>query len=155
MLELPESARLAQLLVGNLSTPVGLLTADAPNGGFPREKYMTGGAVWPAVAHPFVWALARTNGSAAWDEWRRLSLANTAAQNPELWSGVWTSSDAWGDRGLNWQPAFPALCTHRHAWPLLSLTHGLLGLEFTASGLRLRPALPQSLGPFAYCAPSG
>ena len=48
--------------------------------------------------------------------------------------------------------SFPALCTHSHAWPLVSFPF-LAGLRFTPSGLDVVPALPLSLGAYAYRSP--
>ena len=42
----------------------------------------------------------------------------------------------------------PALCMHRHAWPLVSLRH-LAGLHWDAQGVRLRPAFPRQLGEYS------
>jgi hypothetical protein len=76
---------------------------------------------------------------------------------PEHWLGQWTSADtvdgagSWGHEGWpgNWTWAFPALCTHRHAWPLVSFPY-LAGLRFTLDGLDVRPALPPHLGAYSY-----
>ena len=62
-----------------------------------------------------------------------------------------TSSDtvdgagSWGHEGLpgNWTWGFPALCTHRHAWPLVSFAF-LAGLRFTSDGLEVMPSLPRA-----------
>lgn len=53
----------------------------------------------------------------------------------------------------NWTWPFPALCTHRHAWPLYSFGWALAGLQPTAAGIRFRPSLPPALGAWAYETP--
>ena len=52
--------------------------------------------------------------------------------------------------GRTW--AFPALCTHRHAWPLVTFPF-LAGLRFNAEGLDIVPSLPQRLGAYSYGSP--
>jgi hypothetical protein len=133
-----------------LTTPVGALTADAPAGGHPNEHYMEGGAVWPAISHTLVWALAKTNASAAWDQWIDLSLTSTTKSNPSFWPGIWTSADAWGPQGINWQSDFPMLCSHRHAWPVFTLARGLMGLDFSATGVAIAPSVPLEFGSFSF-----
>ena len=48
--------------------------------------------------------------------------------------------------------AVPALCTHSHAWPLVSFPY-LAGLRFTPTGLDIVPALPRELGAYSYESP--
>ena len=63
---------------------------------------------------------------------------------------MWTTSDAVdsflsNDAGKPSWDNFPVLCTHRHAWPLFSLTK-LAGVNFNGPGLALTPApLPRYL----------
>jgi len=96
---------------------------------------------------------AAGNASMAWDEFARNSLHQQAAVRPDQWLGVWTSSDTVDRDGMpgKWTWAFPALCTHRHAWPLVSFPR-LAGLEPTPNGVRFRPALPRHLGAYSYAA---
>ena len=49
----------------------------------------------------------------------------------------------------DWTQDFPALCMHRHAWPVHTLRQ-LLGVHYTAGGLEIRPALPSRLGAFEW-----
>ena len=55
-----------------------------------------------------------------------------------------------GSVGRTW--GFPALCTHVHAWPLISFPF-LAGLRFSAAGLHVAPALPRHLGPYSFTTP--
>jgi hypothetical protein len=48
--------------------------------------------------------------------------------------------------------AVPALCTHSHAWPLVSFPF-LAGLRFTPTGLDIVPTLPRELGAYSYESP--
>ena len=124
--------------------------------GFPyrcrAEPLPAGSGAWPAQNHPMVMGLAEVGQvDAAWDEWTRNSLHRQAGESPSQWLGVWTSSDTMDRGGLpgNWTWAFPALCTHRHAWPLVSFAR-LAGIVPDAHGLRVRPALPPPLGAYSY-----
>jgi hypothetical protein len=99
------------------------------------------GHFWAALSHPTIMGLARVNKTAAWEKWVATSLGHEARRFPSLWPGVWTAADYIDPAsGRSGGSAFPALCTHRHAWPLYSLATGLVGLEFTAVGLSIRPA---------------
>ena len=117
-----------------------------------------GSGSWPAVNHVTVMGLAAVNYTAeAWREWQLNSLHHQASVFPQLWVGQWTGSDttdgagSWGHAGWpgNWTWAFPALCTHRHAWPLVSFPF-LAGLRFTATGLDMTPSLDPQLGAYSY-----
>ena len=104
-----------------------------------------------SINQPWVWALTGINASDAWEQFLLNTLAAEAvAYGDQYWAGVWTSSDA-VDSFLSTDPGkpswdnFPVLCTHRHAWPLYSLTK-LSGIGFSAQGIRLSPApLPRAL----------
>ena len=48
-----------------------------------------------------------------------------------------------------WTDSFPAFCTHRHAWPLVTIRY-LAGIVFDARGLVFRPAIPSAQGPYSY-----
>ena len=53
---------------------------------------------------------------------------------------------------IDWTDSFPALCMHRHAWPLVTLVE-FVGLRFTVDGLLVKPALPRRLGAYAWRSP--
>lgn len=115
------------------------------------------GGIWPSLNQTLVWALATTNPSMAWDEWKRNTLAAHADKYPDIWYGVWSGSDSWnapfsktpgatggpGFRGTD----FPVLNLHSHACCLYSATK-LFSIEFTPEGVALRPALP--VGPYEF-----
>lgn len=88
--------------------------------------------------------------------WLALSLHSTAVAHPTLWhAGVWTLSDAWGGQRRELAAPVPHALQppprHRHATPLYSLGAGLLGIDFSARGLVLRPTLPLHLGAYHCC----
>jgi hypothetical protein len=107
-----------------------------------------------------IWALANIDGAKAWDEWKKNTLAAHADAYPDLWYGTWSGPDAYNGvlqaRPGQVDPSesalktgkdnfgsldYPVMNMHTHSWPLYS-TVKLLGLEFTPSGLTLRPSLP-------------
>ena len=146
-------------------SPIGALlqnkgddTIETPTGTF------TNGGVWPAINGTLVWALALEDGSMAWDEWKKNSLAFHADAYPKIWYGIWSGPDfynsvlsrhpgqtmfaepasngykAQADWGFNWTD-YPVMNMHPHAWPLYS-TCKLMGLAFNEAGLTLEPRLP-------------
>lgn len=107
-----------------------------------------------------IWALANADGAMAWDEWKKNTLAVHAETYPDIWYGTWSGPDAYNGvlqaRPGQVDPSeaalkagnndfgsldFPVMNMHSHSWPLYS-TVKLLGLEFTPSGLTLRPSVP-------------
>ena len=117
-----------------------------------------GSGAWPAQNHPMIIGLAAratANATDAWDEFERNSLQHQAAMRPDRWVGIWTSADEVRRDGLpgNWTWPFPALCTHRHAWPLYSFSTAFMGLQPTAGGVRFRPGLPPALGHWEFSTP--
>ena len=112
----------------------------------------TNGGVWPSINGTLIWALALVNGAAAWDEWKKNSLAIHAEKYPEVWYGTWSGPDTYNsvlskhpgqtmialpspddqsaqkDWGMSWTD-FPVTNLHPHAWPLYSSAK-LLGLDF-------------------------
>ena len=109
-------------------------------------------AMWFAVNHPTVLGLIAVNETEeAFREFVRNSMDFQARVAPNVWPGIWTSADLMHNDGApgGWQRnAMPALCMHRHAWPLVSLRH-LAGIHYEADGLRIRPAFPPRLGAYS------
>ena len=111
-----------------------------------------GAGMWPAMNHPMVMGLASTgHAELAWEEFLRNTMQWQATVSPAIWVGIWTSADTVDHNGLPgpWTYGFPALCTHRHAYPLVSLP-ALLGITVTAVGLRVRPTEVAALADFDY-----
>jgi hypothetical protein len=110
------------------------------------------GGVWPSLNQTLIWALARTDGSMAWDEWKKNSFARHAEVYPEIWYGTWSGPDVLnsalskhpgattGGIPFGWTD-FPVLNMHTHACPLFALSK-LIGLDFNESGVYLAPKLP-------------
>ncbi len=105
----------------------------------------TNGGTFAAITGTLIWALALVNGSMAWDEWKKNSLARHAEVYPDLWYGIWSGPDAYhsalSKTPGHTEPDFPVMNMHSHAWPLYSVAK-LLGLEFHEKGINLRPDLP-------------
>jgi hypothetical protein len=52
------------------------------------------GGIRPSINGTLIWALALVNGSMAWDEWKKKSLALHAETYADVWYGIWSGSDA-------------------------------------------------------------
>jgi len=127
---------------------------------------MENGGVWPSINGTLIWALALKDGTMAWDEWKKNSLARHGDVYPNIWYGIWSGPDNFNgsasrypgqtrfadptsanpkehaDWGVNWTD-FPVMNLHQHAWPLYT-TAKQLGLEFRETGLSFKPDLPLS-----------
>ena len=127
-------------------SPSGALLQSQPDPTMKDEPGVgTNGGIFAAISGTLVWALALVNGSMAWDEWKKNSLARHAAVYPDMWFGIWSGPDAYNSvlsKNPGWTPPdFPVLNMHPHGWPLYSAAK-LLGLEFHESGINFRPDLP-------------
>jgi hypothetical protein len=103
------------------------------------------GGIWYSINMTLVWAAARVAPALAWDEWRRMTLANHAAAYPTIWEGTISGPDSWNAPestrpGRTWgaapafaMQAFPVNNMHSHSQPLLAYLR-LLGVEPTARG---------------------
>jgi hypothetical protein len=94
---------------------------------------------WAALDHPLLMGLARMNQTAlAWTQFLRNTMQWQATMLPSMWVGIWTAGDhVQPTVPVNYTDAFPGLCIHRHAWPLVSFPF-LAGVQFTAEGISLR-----------------
>lgn len=118
-------------------------------------QYPNAPGMWPAVDHPIVLGLLAVNRTdLAWTEYERNTLHWQASVSPDYWVGIWTSSDSVNGDGTpsEWTADFPGLCTHRHAWPLVSARH-LAGVLYTPTGIHIRPGLPVELGRYEWSTP--
>jgi len=136
-------------------SPIGAMQMDTgPDGAhvpFERGTAVNGG-VWPSLNMTLIWALARVDGALAWDEWKKNSLARHADIYPDIWYQTWSGPDSLNS-ALSHKPGeavngaffkatdFPVMCLHAHACSLYAITK-LLGLDFTESGLAMRPVIP-------------
>ena len=125
------------------------------------------GGVWPSLTSILIWALALVDGTMAWDEWKKNSLARHAEVYPNIWYGIWSGPDFYrtvlskypgqtgfdesllGPNGaeaakslkrVNWTD-FPVMNMHPHSDQLYCLAK-LVGIDFTEKGLTLAPTLP-------------
>lgn len=118
------------------------LPTEPMRAGLPGESLE--GGIWFALQAPLIWAAARHDPELAWDEWRRLTLANHASTYPEIWEGTLSGPESFNapesprpgrtraEGGLGVQ-AFPVNNLHSHAQPLLAYLR-LLGVEPRADG---------------------
>lgn len=127
-------------------SPIGAPLLSQPDPTMHNEAGVgTNGGIFAAITGTLIWALALVNGSLAWDEWKKTSLARHAEVYPDYWFGIWSGPDAYHSTlsknpGFT-EPEFPVMNMHSHAWPLYSAAK-LLGLEFHESGINFRPDLP-------------
>ena len=127
-------------------TPIGAALLSQPDPTMHNQPGVgTNGGAFLAINGTLIWALALVNGSMAWDEWKKNTLARHAEVYPDRWYGIWSGPDAYhsalaktpGDT----EAEFPVMNMHSHAWPLYSAAK-LLGLEFHENGINFRPDLP-------------
>lgn len=105
-----------------------------------RGEGTMGGGIWFAINMALVWALARYDSAAAWDEWRRMTLAAHTAAYPQIWEGTLSGPDSYNapesqQAGHTWKAmqVFPVNNLHSHAQPLLAYLR-LLGIEPSGAG---------------------
>jgi hypothetical protein len=127
-------------------SPIGAALLDQPDPTMHNEAGVgTNGGIFAAITGTLIWALALVNGSMAWDEWKKNSLARHAEVYPDLWYGIWSGPDAYhsslSKSPGHTEPEFPVMNMHSHAWPLYSAAK-LLGLEFHENGINFHPDLP-------------
>src|SRR5271169_326678 len=65
--------------IGALLQNRGEATMGSPAG------TLTNGGIWPSINGTLIWALALEDGTSAWDEWKKNSLALHAESYPEIW----------------------------------------------------------------------
>jgi hypothetical protein len=113
------------------------------------------GDVWYAVNGWLTWALASLGGripgarEAAYDEWRRNTLAAHAAAYPRRWDGVLSVDDVCAAHyepdpsgcGLKVSDEVQGLNLHQPAWTLWDAIK-LAGIQTTADGITFDPQLP-------------
>ena len=118
--------------------------------------------VWPSINATLIWALSLADPKLAWDEWKKNTFARHAEVYPEVWYGIWSGPDYYNstlskhpgqtffaDPPPGKTPAglrifwtdYPVMNMHPHSCTLLGAAK-LAGVEFTAKGVRLTPALP-------------
>jgi hypothetical protein len=127
-------------------SPIGAPLLSQPDPTMHNEAGVgTNGGIFAAITGTLIWALALVNGSMAWDEWKKNSLARHAELYPDLWYGIWSGPDAYhsalSKNPGHTEPEFPVMNMHSHAWPLYSAAK-LLGLEFHENGINFHPDLP-------------
>ena len=106
--------------------------------------------IWYYVNMTLIWAAAHVSPDWAWDQWRRMTLANHTAHYSDIWEGTLSGPDSWNhpeswpaQPGRTWSyppilplvamQAFPVNNMHSHAQPLLAYLR-LLGVEPTPRG---------------------
>ena len=153
----PEQTRQLVATVDELlrrPSPIGAIQMDksSDNSTMAEPGTSINGGVWPSLNATLIWALALVDGRMAWDEWLKNTAARHAEVYPDIWYGVLSGSDTWNaagskhpgetvNAGFLHYTDWPVMNLHSHACALYALTK-LVGLEFTAKGLRIAPVLP-------------
>jgi len=145
----PEQARTLVAAIEELvrkPSPSGALLQSQPDPTMKDDPGVgTNAGIFAAISGTLIWALAQVNGSMAWDEWKKNSLARHAELYPDMWFGIWSGPDAYNSvlsKNPGWTPPdFPVMNMHPHAWPLYSAAK-LLCLEFHGDGVSFHPNLP-------------
>lgn len=120
------------------------LDAPSPIG----ATLVPGGQVWPAISALLTWGWAKSDPERAWAHLARNTLTGHARAFPSLWYGIWSAPDGVSSTtGEAWfslatpMTDFPTMNANAHAMPLLAALR-VLGVEPTASGLRVAPRVP-------------
>ena len=111
-----------------------------------------GSSIWMAINGLFTWAAGQLDPHYAWRDLVANSMYRHAEAYPEIWYGIWSGPDVYmpadadhpGETLCHFANAmanFPLTNSNRHAVPLIALGK-LAGVETTAQGLIIDPALP-------------
>jgi hypothetical protein len=143
-------------------SPIGAMLADCcPESGMKAPKGMaTNGGVWPSITGTLIMALNKIDPAAAFEEWRKNTLANHADKYPESWEGIWSGPDTYNstlsdnpgrtfsyadsiDRmnKISWAD-YPVYNLHPHAWTLYNAA-GMFADSFTSKGAVFNMGFPE------------
>ena len=150
-------------------SPIGAMLANAASTeSDPKDQGVAEeGGVWPAINCTLIWALSLVDRDAAWQEWKKNTLARHSEVYPALWCGILSGPDTYNSvlsrypgqamvSDLIRKPGeiidhlysrdfgmtdFPVMNMHPHTVTLFGLGK-LLGADFTPDGVILTPAFP-------------
>ena len=143
-------------------SPIGAMLADkCPDRMMKAPAGMaTNGGIWPSITGTLILALNKTDPAAAYEEWRKNTLANHAEHYPKSWEGTWSGPDTYNsvlsdDPGrtfsladperrkvmLSWVD-FPVYNLHPHAWTLYNAA-SLFADRFTREGAAFNMGFPE------------
>jgi hypothetical protein len=143
-------------------SPIGAMLADkCPENGMKAPKGMaTNGGIWPSITGTLILALNKLDPAAAYEEWRKNTLAYHAENYPKSWEGTWSGPDTYNsvlsdDPGrtfsiadpekrklkLSWMD-YPVYNLHPHAWTLYNAASMFAG-RFTADGAVFNMGFPE------------
>ena len=143
-------------------SPIGAMLADrCPESGMKAPDGMaTNCGIWPSITGTLIMALGRIDPAAAYEEWRKNTLANHAENYPNSWEGTWSGPDTYNSV-LSEEPGrtffisdpeerkaklawvdFPVYNLHPHAWTLYNAACMFAG-EFTGEGAAFNMGFPE------------
>ena len=143
-------------------SPIGAMLADrCPDSGMKAPDGMaTNCGIWPSITGTLVMALNKIDPAAAYEEWRKNTLANHADIYPDVWEGTWSGPDTYNSvlsnspgrtyniedpekrkLSLSWVD-FPVYNLHPHAWTLYNAA-SLFADSFTIDGAVFNMGFPE------------
>ena len=162
------NAEQTKTLVANIKekcqdpSPIGAMLADrCPDTVMKAPKGMaTNGGIWPSITGTLILALNKIDPTAAYEEWRKNTLAYHADNYPESWEGIWSGPDTYNsvmseapgktlfytdpERRkvlLSWMD-FPVYNLHPHAWTLYNAA-AMFADSFTGDGAVFNMGFPE------------
>lgn len=145
--------QLLDLVEARFETPLGAMTTvrlgDGPSGGPDAPQI---GGVWPVASAWVTDAWSRRDPARGWSSFVRNTLFNHGELYPGIWYGIWAGPDSYngpdhpraGEADAHIATAltdYPVFNAHVHLGPLRAL-QGVLGIEATATGMRIAPRVP-------------
>lgn len=129
---------------------------------------VTNGGIWPSINGTLILALGNVDLTAAYEEWRKNTLACHAEQYPKSWEGIWSGPDTYNSvlaanpgrthfepdgekraKSLNWTD-YPVYNLHPHAWTLYNAAC-MFAEAFTMEGMTYRLNFPEEA--YAFTSP--
>lgn len=143
-------------------SPIGAMLADrCPESGMKAPEGMaTNCGIWPSISGTLILALNKIDPSAAYEEWRKNTLAYHADKYPKSWEGTWSGPDTYNsvlssDPGRTFSIAdpeerkvkiswvdFPVYNLHPHAWTLYNAACMFMD-RFTGEGAVFNLGFPE------------
>ena len=143
-------------------SPIGAILADiARDTGYKAPKgTATNAGIWPSITGTLIMALNKIDPVAAYEEWRKNTLANHSENYPKSWEGTWSGPDTYNsvlsdDPGktvsfpesegrnirLSWMD-YPVYNLHPHAWTLYNAA-SMFTDTFTYDGVIFNMGFPE------------
>ena len=143
-------------------SPIGAMLSNiAIETGYKAPKGMaTNAGIWPSINGTLIMALNKIEPEAAYNEWRKNTLAIHSEKYPKSWEGTWSGPDTYNsvlsaDPGRTFSFAdpeerkvklawvdYPVYNLHPHAWTLYNAA-SLFADTFTSDGVVFNMGFPK------------